>query len=354
MNKIKIKTIFYKILYILDKIGLNDFFTYFNKNKLIILIYHGISGKDFKFNHRRYYPKALFEKEIKYLKKKGYHYITLTEWLKIIKNKSLLKNKYVILTFDDGFKNVIKYAYPIMEKYNAKGCFYVISSLIGKEQLIWSDYIEVLIKNYPKSNFQFKFKSQEYNYILNNPRNAQICIGDIKKKLRTLPNNERISHLKQFNPPNNISNFKYISEDYLIANWNELKSIDKRILEIGGHSKSHPNMESLKNEDEFLEELYESKKELEENLGYRIDHLCYPVGSYNIDTIRYAKKYGYLTAVTTKEGFNTTKTDLFQLKRLNLKNDFLLFKYKLSGLSFLGKVLFDKCFYPLKRIIKKL
>ena len=38
-------------------------------------------------------------------------------------------NKYAIVNFDDGFKNVINNAYPIMKKYDAKGCLYVVSSL---------------------------------------------------------------------------------------------------------------------------------------------------------------------------------------------------------------------------------
>ena len=339
-----------RILNILDKFGLNFFFSYLNKKQLLILIYHGISEKDFNYNHRRYYSKSLFEKELKYLKKRRYQFISLTEWLKLIKINKIIKNKYVILTFDDGFKNVIDNAYPIMKKYNAKGCYYVISGLIGKDELIWSDYIEILLKNYKDLNFQFTFKGQNYNYTLDNPRKVQICISDIKNKLRTLPNNDRLSHLEQFNPKNNILNFKEIPKDYLMADWNELKTIDKNILEIGGHSKSHPNLASLKNEEEFIEELYESKNEIEEKLDCSIDHICYPVGSYNANTIEYAKKYGYLTGVTTKEGFNTPKTDLFQLKRLNIKNNFLLFKYKISGLSLLGKLFFE----PIKKIIRKI
>jgi len=352
MNLLKIsmlfKKIIRKILTILDKFGVNYFFSYINKKTLLILIYHGISDREFNFNHRRYYPKSLFEKEVKYLKRRGYHFITLTEWLYIIEKKNRIKNKYVILTFDDGFKNVINCAYPLMKKHGARGCLYVVSGLIGSEKLIWSDYLEIMIKSITEPQFYFKFKGQEFRYSLNSPRNIQLCISDIKNKLRTLSNIERINHLNQFKIKNHISNFNNVPEDYLMANWEELKSIDNRILEIGGHSKTHPNLASLKEESELKEELYGSKIEIEEKLKSTIDHFCYPVGSYNKNTIKYVKKYGYLTAVTIREGFNSPKTDLFQLKRLNIKNDFILFKYKISGLSLLGKRLFE----PIKKILK--
>ena len=46
--------------------------------------------------------------------------------------------KLAVLTFDDGFKNVLRNAYPAMKEQEAKGCLYVVSSLVGsRELLLW-------------------------------------------------------------------------------------------------------------------------------------------------------------------------------------------------------------------------
>ncbi|MFX1504006.1 MAG: polysaccharide deacetylase family protein [Promethearchaeota archaeon] len=266
--------------------------------------------------------------------KKRYQFINLTDWVKIVKIKRKIKKKYVILTFDDGLKNVVINAYPIMKKIGAKGCLYITSGIIDKNQLLWGDFIDVFIRNHSKNNsiFNFIYKGQKINYNLKSERNINNTIGEIKAKLRDMSIEERNSHLNLFKVKNNIQNFEKVPEDYLIANWKDLILLKKEILEIGGHTRSHPNLEFLNDEKYFYKELYGSKLKIENKIGYPIKHFAYPGGYYNKFVIHYVKKYDYLTAVTVQEGFNSINTDLFELKRFNIKNDFLLFKFKISGL----------------------
>jgi peptidoglycan/xylan/chitin deacetylase (PgdA/CDA1 family) len=307
VQKFKIRN---KILNLFDKLRINDIFRLFTKKQLIILLFHGITKKNFSFNHRRYFPKSIFEKQINYLKKKKYVFISLTDWADIVKNNKKIKHRYVVLTFDDGFKNIIEYGYPIMKKYGAKGCFYIVSDLVGQDKLIWNDYVEVFLRNYEKPKFKFKFKDQEMNYSLIPKKNLEIAIGDIKAKIRTLNYDERITHFKQFELSNSIHNFQNVPKDYLIANWDEIKSLDKNILDIGCHTKTHTHLANLKSKEEYYRELFESKKKIEKEIGYSINHICYPTGSYNKTTLDYVKKYEYLTGVTIKHGFNSKQLNM--------------------------------------------
>lgn len=318
------------ILRFLNFLGINAFFRNLNRKKLIILGYHGISGKEQSYR-KKYLGKSIFEKQIKYLKKKNFSFITLTNWQQIVKSQKKTNNGFVIITFDDGFKNVIDYAYPILKKYGAKGIIYVISDIIEKNELIWTEYLKMLVYNHRNNKFKFKFKDQIIEYSLNSKYNLKIAFNDMKNKLRTLSNKERITHLNQFEISNNIKSFKNIPIDYLVANWQELNSLNKNILEIGNHTKTHPNLNTLSSDKDYYEELILSKLEIEKKIGYSIKHICYPAGIYNESVIQYLKKYEYLTGVTVKEGLNTLKSDLFQLKRLIIDDNFLLFKYKVSG-----------------------
>ena len=328
------KPIFMKIrdliLFIFDKIGLNEIFRLINKNKYIILCYHGVSHRYINFSYR-HVAKSEFEEQVKYLIKKNYTFITLTNLINSLKNNRKLKEKCVILTFDDGFKDVIKNAYPVMKKYNAKGCLYIVSSLIGNEKLLWTNYIEALIYNSP-GKIKFRFKDEIFEYSLDSLEKINRAIKDIKAKLRSVDNKDRISHLKQFKIANKISAFKNVPNEYIIVDWKDLSLLDKNILEIGSHTKTHPNLETLETKDEFFHELNESKLDIEKKIGYNIYHLCYPGGSFNNKTIHHAKNFGYLTGTTLIEGLNAQEEDLFRLKRLYIKNNFLEFKAKASGL----------------------
>jgi len=348
LNKVKIylsPTAFFRVrdifLLIFDKLGVNEIFRIINKNSFIILFYHGISHRFIKFS-QRHVSKIQFEKQIRYLSKKNYKFISLSHLASNFKRLKNSKQKYIILTFDDGFKNVIENAYPVMKKYNAKGSLYIVSDLIGKDKLLWTDYIELLIRNTNNSKFNFVFNNEIIHYILNSEKQIQSACDDIKHKLRSLSNYERLSHLEQFKMPNNLSSFKYVPIEYIVANWDELRILDRNVLEIGCHTKTHPNLDNLITEQEFYGELIESKLDIERNMGYRVNHLCYPAGVYNDRVIQYVKKFDYLTATTTIEGFNTYKADLFRLKRLQMKNNFILFKAKISGLYFFIKKLVIK------------
>ena len=108
-------------------------------------------------------------------------------------------------------------------------------------------------------------------------------------------------------------------------------------MEIGCHSKTHPNLDTLKSKEEFYQELKESKDIIENKIGYKINHLCYPAGSFSDKVIQYVKKFEYESATTTRQGLNSHKTDLFLLKRIKARSNFLFFKANISGLYFFLK-----------------
>lgn len=327
------------IILLLDKFGFNEIFRHINKKKLIILFYHGITENEGYLNPY-HIPKSKFEKQILYLKKKKYNFISLMNWINIIKTKQKLKNNNVIITFDDGYKNVIDNAYPILIQHGIKGCLYIVSYIIGTNQFLWSDFIDVFLRNYEKPKFRFIIKGKQIEYPLNSENEINKSIHKIQLKLTSLKDSERLAYLEQFNKPNKINGFKKTKKDYFLANWKDIKNLARNILEIGSHTKTHPNLNKISNDKELTSELSDSKVIIEKKIGYPVKHLCYPHGAYNEKVIQKAKELGYLTGVTGDRGFNTINTDLFQLKRMMGYNDFTLFKANISGLYlFLNKIL---------------
>jgi peptidoglycan/xylan/chitin deacetylase (PgdA/CDA1 family) len=86
-------------------------------------------------------------------------------------------------------------------------------------------------------------------------------------------------------------------------NWDQLKELDATgLVEIGGHTCSHPgDLKSLP-EDVQERELTKSKSLLEEQLGHPVPFLAYPVGSADAKTIELTKSAGYTMAFTMKNG----------------------------------------------------
>jgi len=90
--------------------------------KIPILLYHSInddnSSMSLKIN--------IFENQMKYLRKNGYKTVTFDEI-----NKSA--KKQIIITFDDGYKDIFINALPILKRYNFKATCFFVTNLIGQE-----------------------------------------------------------------------------------------------------------------------------------------------------------------------------------------------------------------------------
>lgn len=100
------------------------------KTKIPILMYHSISNEPVE--NPMIVDKAKFNKEMKYLKDNRYNVITLDQlYEKYIKGTSI-PEKSIVITFDDGYSDNYKNAYPILKKYNFKATIFVITSYIGK------------------------------------------------------------------------------------------------------------------------------------------------------------------------------------------------------------------------------
>lgn len=94
-----------------------------NKNYVpTIFMYHSINENDLFFS----ISKKDFEIQIKKLIDKGHNFINMDD----IKSKNY-NNMSVAITFDDGYKDNLLNALPILEKYEIPAIIYVTKSLIN-------------------------------------------------------------------------------------------------------------------------------------------------------------------------------------------------------------------------------
>ncbi|MEJ6466104.1 polysaccharide deacetylase family protein [Fusobacterium ulcerans] len=106
-----------------------NIFDYFFKKEIPILMYHRlIDNKENIGVHTIYYDVNKFEKQLIYLEKNGYKTITFKE-LKNMTEEQKKKEKYIILTFDDGYKDNYELLFPLLKKYKMKAVIYMISHL---------------------------------------------------------------------------------------------------------------------------------------------------------------------------------------------------------------------------------
>jgi peptidoglycan/xylan/chitin deacetylase (PgdA/CDA1 family) len=84
--------------------------------------------------------------------------------------------------------------------------------------------------------------------------------------------------------------------------WDELRTLSDAGWEIGSHTVSHPHLTRLP-ESSLFEELRESRRHCELNLGRDCHSLAYPYGDFDDRVISAARSAGYLSAATLPRRF---------------------------------------------------
>jgi len=80
-----------------------------------------------------------------------------------------------------------------------------------------------------------------------------------------------------------------------------LRGIQDAGITIGSHTHSHARLAEVDARTK-RDELTRSKSMLEDALGVPVQHLCYPFGSFDHDTVHAAAETGYLSATTCLRG----------------------------------------------------
>jgi len=75
-------------------------------------------------------PKR-FRAQMAYLKDRGYHSITIKEWIDYRHGKGVCPSKPIIITFDDGYRNFYTSAWPILESHGFKAVVFLVTKYIG-------------------------------------------------------------------------------------------------------------------------------------------------------------------------------------------------------------------------------
>lgn len=99
-----------------------------NGTDLPIVMYHQLTKSESRAGK---YVLTLeqFEKDLKFLKNKGYVTVTVNQLLDFVKGKCDLPEKAIMLTFDDGCETLYYYALPLLEEYGFTAVGFAVGAL---------------------------------------------------------------------------------------------------------------------------------------------------------------------------------------------------------------------------------
>lgn len=323
------------ILFNLTNPIVTPLFRKFQKNKLIILMYHRILNiyPNFPFDEDLVCatPES-FEAQMKYLKDE-YEVITFDNLPFILNNREKNCAPKVIITFDDGYLDNYLYAYPILKKYQLPATIFLTTDYIdGKRKLFWWDEVAYLIKNTPKPYINI---DKVGSYPIHKPNLKRKAIIKIQMILKKMPEEEKNAILEKLKDICEVTTYHL---ENMFASWAQIKEMSNHNINFGAHTCSHIIVTKvpLINAEE---EIVRSRKVIEEQIGKEIKVFSYPNGmkdDYNQDIIKVLQRNKFDYATLAMDGINSLE-DIFEnpytLRRVGMRvtDNLSYFKLQLCG-----------------------
>lgn len=260
----------------------------------------------------------LFDKCISFISKK-YDVVQFEDLAFSDKYKNH-NRKIATIMFDDGYKDNIDYAAPILKKYNVKASFYIVTECIDKNIPTWTHILEYLFQftSIENIDINYDFLPKELRiHKLNSHEERLQYISKLKPFLKTLTHDKRQLVLDKV-----IETYNDVEFPKIMMNWDDLIKLQEDGHYIGSHTNTHCMLGTMINENDITSELVLSGKCIEEKLGYFPLTISYPVGSFNKKTKELAKNAGYKIGLAVKQNIhNLKKEDLFEVSRIELYNE---------------------------------
>ena len=266
------------------------------KTRNAILNYHRIcpDNEMLRPNDELIVSAKKFRDQLIFLKK-NYNLVSLDNILNFEQNTKT----NISITFDDGYRDNLTYALPILNELKVPDTIYVITKFLENDFSIWwcelQDYIW---KN--SENIKFTYNEKKYDFSIKNNVEKTKCFEKLKQKIKKLG---KIEQEKLLSSITKTSIRKQFKNEFLTRE--DLKLLSSNpLITIGAHTHNHLSLKNI-NGEECVYEIKTSKKILENLTSLEINHFSYPYGTKNdVGEREYkiVKKLGFKSAVTTSVG----------------------------------------------------
>jgi peptidoglycan/xylan/chitin deacetylase (PgdA/CDA1 family) len=106
-----------------------------------------------------------------------------------------------------------------------------------------------------------------------------------------------------------------VGHDERFMTWDQVREMQQNGFVFGSHTVSHTPLTKLSRE-QAMDELVNSRTEMEQQLGAKPKYFAYPTGAYNLQVEEMVKQAGYRAAFTIRYGQAGTESNPYALERI--------------------------------------
>ncbi len=239
------------------------------------------------------------------------------------------KRRFACLTFDDGYRDNLAYAYPILKKQAAPFAIYVPTSFPDRLGELWWLALEAVIAT--NDRIGLVIDDEDRRFDCRTIEQKRELYDALYWWLRGLPTEDDLrAAVRDLASRYHVDIAAFCEE--LCMGWSELGELARDpLVTIGAHTVNHVRLRKVP-DSVARSEMRMSAAVIETALGRKPVHLSYPIGdatSAGPREFAIAAEVGFKTAVTTRPGvlFPEHREHLTALPRISLNGEHQQLRY---------------------------
>jgi peptidoglycan/xylan/chitin deacetylase (PgdA/CDA1 family) len=279
-----------------------------NRPGFLILTYHRVNDERDPFSAA--VPTKVFEQHMAYVARA--HLVLTVEQLAERMRRGRLPRNAVAITFDDGYRDTLTHAAPILARHGLPATIFLATGFIGTCEIPWVHRLAMAFKRTPAASLEA-------------PWGESLSLVDQAERLRALA--RTLKYLKAlpdeaFQPQldalfDKLDVTDHPDAKHLMLTWDDVHALIGLGFSIGAHTVSHPILSRVDAKRAWTE-IVGSRTMIESACGRRPRAFAYPNGraeDYTDTVARLVREAGFTCAATTRFGVNTRTTPPYELRR---------------------------------------
>ena len=320
------------ILHGIDLFGIYKLLCRFSKTPIVVF-WHGVSENPDQVVEGESFPVSLFVKQVDYLVH-NYDVISIEEFYNRYKNETLT-NREVVLTFDDGYKNNLEVAAPILKKRGLPFTVFVSAQNVSEQERFYILVPRMIIIGGELD--EVEIPSMNYKRRLTSLADRIACAHEIEYKIKYFTHEKAkqvAAELINYIGKEHYSSLCESHSNGEMLTWDDVrKLISDYDCTIGSHCMDHCICHSSQQLNEVEWQLSESKKLIEKETGKECRYFAYPNGDYTVETNALVKKYYKMGFSTDIVPIVAGGSDEASIGRVGVPLSLIEFKFLLSKLA---------------------
>ncbi len=270
------------------------------------------------------------ERVVRYLRRSRLDLVSLDEMHRRLTEGDFAR-RFVCITIDDGYRDTLQWAYPILKDIEAPFAVYIPTSFPDRLGELWWLALEAVVAR--NSARQPADRRRGAAGSIARTVAEKRDLFEQLYRLGAQPHDRgraARASVRDLSARYHVDIAAFCDE--LCMNWDELATLAADpLVTIGAHTVNHVMLAKVP-ERSARSEMEMSRSVIEASLGVRPEHLSYPVGdptSAGPREFRIAAELGFKTAVTTRPGvlFPEHRDHLMALPRISLNGEHQQLRY---------------------------